>query len=149
MKQARHKIILDLIANEMIATQEQLTQRLQEMRCPTTQATVSRDIRELGLHKTLDAASGLYHYSAPTDPIGASARLNIIFREAVLSCESAQNLVVIRTMPGLAGAAGAAIDSLPYDGIAGTISGDDTVFVAMRNVAAAKKFTEDIGKLIT
>jgi len=141
-------MILDLIVNEVIATQEQLTQRLLEMRCPTTQATVSRDIRELGLHKTLDAASGLYRYAAPSDPIGASSRLNAIFREAVLACEHAQNLVVVKTMPGLASAAGAAIDALHHDDIVGTISGDDTVFVAMRNVAAAKKFALDIGNLI-
>jgi len=147
MKQNRHRAILELIANEAVTKQEQLTQRLRDLRIPVTQATVSRDIRELGLYKSADAATGAYRYTAPESP-AAMSRLSAIFRDSARSCEQAQNLVVIKTMPGLASAAGAALDATRNEEIVGTLSGDDTVFVAMRTAAAAKVLTADIVRLI-
>ena len=146
MKQNRHRAILELISGEPIATQERLTERLREMRLPVTQATISRDIRELGLYKITDPATGAYRYAAPDSP--APSRLNAIFRDSALSCDFAQNLVIIKTIPGLAGAAGAALDAARNNEIVGTISGDDTVFVALRTLSAARELSADIARMI-
>lgn len=148
MKRNRHKTILELIENEHIETQEQLTQRLCELHLATTQATVSRDIRELNLYKSLDADTGRYRYAAPDTTVTTASRLSSIFRDSVVSCDCAQNLVIIKTMPGLAGAAGAALDSSRNNDIVGTLSGDDTVFAAMRTASAARILAADILKLI-
>ncbi len=144
MKQQRHRKILELITNETIETQEQLTSRLRELGLPATQATISRDIHELHLHKALNSQTGTTHYVAPNAGESIASRLRGIFRDSVLSCHCAQNLVVIKTMAGLAGAAATAIDASHQRDILGTLAGDDTVFVAMRNTTAAKLYTEEV-----
>lgn len=144
MKFQRQAKILDLIEHNQIETQEELSAKLCELGYDTTQATVSRDIKELRLVKTL-SPSGKYYYatSAKEADISFTSRLRNIFRECVTSIESAQNMVVVKTLPGLAQAAAMAIDSMHIPNVMGTLGGDDTVFVVMRDTETALKFKHD------
>ena len=149
MKANRQKKILELISEKSIETQEQLLQELQDSGYKSTQATISRDIKELRIIKSLDGLGG-YRYSAPQDNSNDKfdARFRIIFRECVTSIDYAQNLVVIKTMPGLGAAAGANIDALHMPSVIGTLSGDDTALVIMRDSECAKDFCAEIYKMI-
>ena len=149
MKANRQKKILELISEKSIETQEQLLKELNDSGYKSTQATISRDIKELRIIKSLDGLGG-YRYSAPQDNGGDKfdARFRIIFRECVTSIDYAQNLVVIKTMPGLGAAAGANIDALHMPSVIGTLSGDDTALVIMRDTDCAKEFCAEIYKMI-
>lgn len=148
MKNERQAVILELIAEQNIETQNQLMFALKERGISTTQATLSRDIRDMHLSKEAFPGGG-YRYIAPAPGHHSdhSMRLKKIFRESVISCDTAQNIMVIHTLPGLAPAACSALDSMEIDGLVGTIAGDDTAFLAMRDVAAARAFYEEIGSL--
>ena len=149
MKSQRQAKILEIISNKNIETQEQLLALLQEEGFRGTQATISRDIKELRIVKELTSL-GTYRYTASVgEPAGTfSARLNKIFRECVTGFDYAQNIIVIRTLPGLASAAGSAIDSMEMNKIVGTLAGDDTVMVVMRDNNAAAAFCGEIKNLI-
>lgn len=149
MKSNRQKKILELIAEKTIETQEQLLKELQDCGYKSTQATISRDIKELRIIKTLDGL-GSYRYSAPKQESGEhlDARFRVIFRECVTSLDYAQNLVVIKTMPGLGAAAGANIDALHMPAIVGTLSGDDTTLVIMRDTDSARSLCAEIRKML-
>lgn len=149
MKANRQKKIVELIAEKSIETQEQLLQELRECGYKSTQATVSRDIKELRIIKTLDGLGG-YRYSMPHKNEGEKfdARFRVIFRECVTSMDYAQNLVVVKTMPGLGAAAGANIDALNMPTVIGTLSGDDTTLVIMRDNESAMDFCEEIQKML-
>ncbi len=149
MKTNRQKKILQLIAEKSIETQEQLLKELQDSGYKCTQATISRDIKELRIIKTLDGLGG-YRYSAPQKHENEKfdARFRIIFRECVTSMDCAQNLVVIKTMPGLGAAAGANIDALHMPSVIGTLSGDDTALVIMRDTESAMDFCSEIRKML-
>lgn len=149
MKTGRQKKILELIAAKNIETQEQLLAELHACGYKSTQATVSRDIKELRIVKTLDGRGG-YRYTAPhmADDSRFDARFRVIFRECVTSIDCAQNLIVIKTMPGLAAAAGANIDALKMLAVVGTLSGDDTTLVIMRDNISAADFCDDIHKML-
>ncbi len=149
VKNSRRIKILELISSHEIDTQDELTALLQENGFQVTQATVSRDIRELRLVKVL-SDSGKYKYSSADAPKNGaiSARLQTIFRESVLSYERAQNLVVIKTMPALASAACSAIDSMQFEGLVGTLAGDDTGMIILKDNAAAEKLIEVITKFL-
>ncbi len=149
MKNNRQKKILELITEKKIETQEQLLHELQQSGFRSTQATISRDIKELRIIKSLDGYGG-YRYSVPQKPDGErfDSRFRVIFRECVISIQSAQNLIVIKTMPGLAAAAGANIDALHMPTVLGTLSGDDTTLVIMRDTESAMGFCEEIHKMI-
>ena len=127
MKSTRQNIILQIIAEQEIETQNQLMDVLAQRGVPSTQATLSRDIKELHLTKTL-APSGKYRYAAPAadEFPGYDERLKKIFRECVTSYAEAQNIIVIKTLPGLASAACSALDSMRIDTLVGTLAGDDT-----------------------
>lgn len=146
MKNARQMAILSIIENENIETQEELASKLRDIGIVVTQATVSRDIKELRLLKVL-TPDGSYKY-ATVDKAehGVSERLVRMFIDSVLSINAAGNLVVIRTLPGSANAAGEAIDSMRWAEVMGTISGDNTIFVAVRSTeetpAVVEKFQE-------
>jgi len=129
-KNDRQESILRLIRSKEISTQEELVSELIGAGLTITQATVSRDIKDLGIIK-ITAPSGLAKYTV-LDRTGdvAPGRLLNVFSQSVISCESAQNLVIIRTLPGMAQAAASALDSIHLPGVIGTIAGDDTVFVA-------------------
>ena len=149
MKSQRQAKIMEIISNRNVETQEQLLSLLQEEGFRGTQATISRDIKELRIVKELTSL-GTYRYTAAAgEPAGTfSARLNKIFRECVTSFDYAQNIIVIRTLPGLASAAGSAIDSMDMNKIVGTLAGDDTVMVVMRDNNAAAAFCGEIKNLI-
>lgn len=149
MKNLRQAKIMEIISNRNVETQEQLLALLQEEGFRGTQATISRDIKELRIVKELTSL-GTYRYTASVgEPTGTfSARLNKIFRECVTGFDYAQNIIVIRTLPGLASAAGSAIDSMEMNKIVGTLAGDDTVMVVMRDNNAAAAFCGEIKNLI-
>ncbi len=133
MKYQRQAKILELIEKHDIETQETLTEYLKKSGFNVTQATISRDIKDLMLVKTI-SKNGKYCYSTVQhQEIVISDRLRKIFRDAVLSIESAGNTIVIKTLAGSANAAAAAIDSQAINGIIGTIAGDDTIFVLAKS----------------
>lgn len=148
MKNARQTAILSIIERENIETQEELAAKLREMGIVVTQATVSRDIKELRLLKVL-SASGSYKYAtADKAEHGVSERLVRMFVDSVLSITYAENLIVIRTLAGSANAAGEAIDSMRWPEILGTISGDNTIFVAVRSADEAPIVVEKLEEIL-
>ena len=149
MKTTRQNKILEIIGSRDIETQNQLIDALRESGFNSTQATVSRDMRELRLIKE-PGGNGRSKYAAPSESgmTGYGDRLKTIFRESVTSFSSAQNLVVIKTLPGLAPAACAAIDGMDIKTLVGSLAGDDTAFLAMADNAAAVALCNDIKSLM-
>ena len=149
MKSQRQAKILEIISNKNIETQEQLLAELQAEGFRGTQATISRDIKELRIVKELTSL-GTYRYTISASDLGSSfsARLNTIFRECVISFDYAQNIIVVRTLPGLASAAGSAIDAMNMNTIVGTLAGDDTVMIVMRDTNAAATLCGEIKSLL-
>ena len=149
MKSHRQKKILALISEKNIETQEQLLKELQDSGYKSTQATVSRDIKELRIIKTLDGTGG-YRYSVAmkSEPEHFDDRIRVIFRECVTKVDCAYNQIVIRTMPGLGAAAGANIDALHMPEVVGCLSGDDTTLVIMRDVESALEFSSEIRRML-
>ncbi len=140
MKTSRQSVILDIIAQEDIETQGQMLEALQARGVNSTQATVSRDIKELRLVKEI-GPSGRYRYAqADQDEANEAARrLEEIFRESCLSFDHALHTVVVKTLPGLASAVCASIDAMGEDSILGSVAGDDTAIIVLRNAAAAER----------
>ena len=136
---------MEIISKTNVETQEQLLSLLQEAGFTGTQATISRDIKELRIVKEL-TAMGTYRYTAAAKEVPGtfSARLNTIFRESITNFDYAQNLVVIHTLPGLANAAASAVDAMHLSVVLGTLAGDDTVMVVMRDTNAAATFCGEI-----
>jgi len=149
MKTQRQAKIIEIISNKDIETQEQLLQALQEAGYYSTQATISRDIKELRIVKEL-TNFGTYRYTTSAKEVTGtfSTRLNTIFRECVTGYDYAQNLVVIHTLPGLASAAGSAVDAMNMSFVLGTLAGDDTVMIVMRDTNAAAAFCSEIKNLL-
>lgn len=140
---------MEIISNRNVETQEQLLAALQQEGFRGTQATISRDIKELRIVKELTSL-GTYRYTVSANEMGGSfsTRLNTIFRECVVSFDYAQNIIVIRTLPGLASAAGSAIDAMNMNAVVGSLAGDDTVIVIMRDTNAAASFCGEIKNLL-
>ena len=149
MKNARQAEILSIIQEKEVETQEQLLAELKARGFATTQATISRDIKELRMVKEL-TEKGRYCYtvSERRDSSGTDLRLRNIFKEGVISAEVAQNIVVVRTMPGLASAACSALDSMDVPGVVGSLAGDDTGILIMRDNDSAQAFGSEIHKLM-
>ena len=149
MKNERQAKILEIIAQEPIDTQEQLQERLQTQGITCTQATISRDIKQLHLIKE-PAGGGRYRYtvSSQRNKLNVADKLRTIFRESIISVDSAQNIVVIKTMAGLANAAAAAMDGMSISGMVGTLAGDDTALLVMKDAEMAKGFCEDIHEML-
>jgi len=145
MKNERQEAILKIIAEKNVNTQNQLLIELARAGVETTQATVSRDIKDLHLLKE-QTPSGDYCYVASdrSAKLNLSARLRTIFKESVTSYSFAQNIVVIKTLPGLAPAACGAIDAMGIRSIVGTIAGDDTGFLAMTDTSSAERLCKEI-----
>lgn len=150
MKSKRQQDILDIVAQQDIETQEQLLDALKERGVSTTQATISRDIKQLHLVKEL-TPSGIYKYavSQRKTALNNAGRLQTIFRQGVTSFDVAQNIVVLRTMPGLASAAAAAIDAMEIAELVGSLAGDDTVILIMRDNDSAEEFCEEIREMLS
>ena len=140
---------MEIISNRNVETQEQLLAALQQEGFRGTQATISRDIKELRIVKELTSL-GTYRYTVSASEVGGSfsSRLNTIFRECVVSFDYAQNIIVIRTLPGLASAAGSAIDAMNLSAVVGSLAGADTVMVVMRDSNAAAAFCGEIKSLL-
>ena len=148
MKTGRHARILDIIAEHPIETQDELLTRLREEGFKATQATISRDIKDLRLVKTL-GSDGKYRYvSASRSSTDIRTNFSNLFSTSVNSIDVAQNLVVIKTLSGMAQAVCAALDSADYPSFVGTIAGDDTIFIACRTADLAVSLTEELKKLI-
>lgn len=145
MKNDRQEKILAIIANEAIETQEQLIERLRENGITSTQATISRDIKQLHLIKE-PVGGGRYRYavSAQKTKLNFVDRLQTILRESMVSADYAQNIVVLKTLPGLAAAAGAAFDGMEVPQMLGTLAGDDTLLMVMRNGESAADFCREL-----
>jgi transcriptional regulator of arginine metabolism len=149
MKSQRQAKIIEIITTRNVETQEQLLSALQAEGFRGTQATISRDIKELRIVKEL-TSMGTYRYTTSANEVAGSftSRLNTIFRECVVSFDYAQNIIVIHTLPGLAAAAGSAVDAMNLSAVLGTLAGDDTVMVVMRDTNAAAAFCGEIKNLI-
>jgi transcriptional regulator of arginine metabolism len=148
MKEKRQAKILELIALYPINTQEELMQLLREAGFDVTQATVSRDIKELRLLKML-SADGKYRYVAAQEGTKASSeKFFSLFADSALTVNSAQNIVCVKCMTGMANAVCAAMDSIQRDDIVGTLAGDDTIFILMRNEEEAVRLADELKKII-
>lgn len=134
MKMTRHAKIKEIIDKNKIETQEDLAAALRSEGIEVTQATVSRDIKELMLVKVPDA-NGHYHYAYPKEHnmLLTPGRLERTIQDSIVSVKSTDNMVVVRTLPGTAQAVAYAIDYMKWPEILGTIAGDDTVFIAVAN----------------
>ena len=149
MKNVRQSEILNIVRTRDIDTQEQLLEELRARGFTTTQATISRDIKELRLVKELTGSGG-YRYALSERKTASTSdtRLRNIFKEGVISVDVAQNIVVVRTMPGLASAACSALDNMEIEGVVGTLAGDDTGILIMRDNALAQRFSSEVHKLL-
>ena len=147
MKKKRLELILKTIEEKDIATQEELLYELREHGLDVTQATVSRDIKELGLVKSM-GRNGRYRYAVPRNAGGEAARhLHNIIAPSVLWVDYAMNTVVIKCYAGMAQAVCAAIDTMEFSGVVGTLAGDDTIFVLCRNEQNATEFMQSVKEL--
>lgn len=149
MKANRQEEILRIIGEREIETQDQLLEELKKCGIPSTQATISRDIKALHLVKEL-TPNGTYRYavSGHKTSLNMAERLRTIFREGVTSFDVAQNIVVVKTMPGLGSAAGAALDGMEIPGMVGSIAGDDTVLLIMRENGSANALCDEIHQML-
>lgn len=149
MKSQRQAKIMEIISNRNVETQEQLLELLLDAGFRSTQATISRDIKELRIVKEL-TSFGTYRYTSSTDEVSStfSGKLNTIFRECITTFDYAQNMIVIHTLPGLAPAAASTIDAMNMSVVLGTIAGDDTVFLVMRDINSAAAFCGEIKNLL-
>lgn len=147
-KYTRQTKILELISKKEIETQEELADGLKAMGIDVTQATISRDIKELRLVKVM-SKNGKYKYATiGQSQEGITDRLNKIFENSVVSIDNAMNIVVLKTIPGAAQICASAIDYMGVDDIVGTLAGDDTVFVAIRTMDDIDKVLEEFKKNI-
>ncbi len=147
MKLERHSKIIELIGQYVIETQEELAERLNEAGFCVTQATVSRDIRELKLSKIM--VDGRQRYVAVQGETGRMSEKYIgILREGFVSMNMAQNILVIKTVSGMAMAVGAALDAMPWGEVVGCIAGDDTIFCAIRSTDDTLLVMEKLKKLL-
>lgn len=145
MKYNRHARILDIVENYEIETQDELAEKLRELGMDVTQATISRDIKELRLVKVL-SPSGKYHYSSMNhESSNTGERLMVILKEAFVSCDYANNILVVKTLPGMAQAVGEIVDSLGWNDVVGTIAGDNTLMIVCR----AERIAEDLMEKFT
>ena len=149
MKRKRHQQMMRLINEHDIKTQDQLTEMLRVEGFEVTQATVSRDIKELGLVKT-NAASGGYKYSVrKAMEIQDTSEHLTIFSKAVIRVDSALNQVVIKTFAGMAQAVAASIDSMMNHNMLGSIAGDDTVLLILRSEDEAQKTVDKLKRMFS
>ena len=152
MKLERQNAIMDLISQNSICTQDDLVSALQAMGYQVTQATVSRDIRELGLSKETDAIGVTRYVSArprkAVSPKNERERLTQMFLSSVLSVQYANNTIVIHTMSGAANAAAEAIDNLHWNEILGTMAGDNTIFAIVRTNEETPQIVQRLQQLL-
>lgn len=148
MKISRHAKILEIISHKEIETQEELVEELRHMGMDVTQATVSRDVKELKLTKVM-GTNGNYKYSAIAHGENLiSEKLVNIFVQTVLNVDYVNNIIIIKTISGSGNAAAEAIDSLNWDGVAGSVAGDNTILVVARSNEKAQELVSKFKKLL-
>lgn len=148
MKSARQTAILSLIEEQDVKTQQELAHKLRDRGIDVTQATVSRDIKELRLLKVLSPSGGYKYATADQAEHGISERFVRMFVDSVISINHSGNLIVIKTLAGSANVAGEAIDSMRWPEILGTLSGDNTIMVVVRNEEDAPRIVEQFHAII-
>ena len=146
MKKRRQEAILEIIEKYDLSTQDELLQKLRDSGFDATQATVSRDIKELRLVKTM-GANGKYAVTK-TESDELLSKFKSIFAQSVVSADFAGNIIAIRCYTGMAQAACAAFDSMHWEGLVGTLAGDDTIFALCRNESYASQMKDSIKRLI-
>lgn len=142
MKKKRQEMILKIISSQTVETQEELLEILAQAGFTTTQATISRDIRELSLMKEL--VDGSYRYRVAIRKPEPVKQLSPLFLESIISVVAAQNIVVVKTIPGMAMAICTALDKMDIFGNVGTLAGDDTCFLVMADNETAESFTDEM-----
>lgn len=149
MKKQRQKAIISLISQRVIDTQEDLQTALQELGFAVTQATVSRDIKELRIVKALDS-NGVYRYisNSQSEKAGISVKYREIFSHSVESVDYAMNNIVLKCHPGMAQGACAAFDKIYSDEVLGSLAGDDTILVITHTESQAKELCEELLKIL-
>lgn len=149
-KKTRHNAIIRIISERSVETQGQLTDYLIAEGFKVTQATVSRDIKELRLIKISDRGDK-YRYALPGKEADSDikARYAAVLTHAVITVQSAMNLVVVKTIPGSAQGCAMAIETLEFERVVGVIAGDDTVFIAMNSERDAEKFVNTLSKVVS
>ncbi|MBC5627530.1 arginine repressor [Clostridium sp. NSJ-6] len=149
MKSKRHNKVLEIINQSEIETQEELAEELKKNGFDVTQATVSRDIKILKLVK-MQSSSGKYRYVAPTqEERGLNDKLYSILKNAAISAEKVDRFVVLKTLTGAASAVAEAIDNLYTEDVAGTIAGDNTIFILVRTDEKAEELILKVRKIIS
>lgn len=148
MKSARHNLILEIIENQDIETQEELAEALQKQGVRVTQATVSRDMKELRLLKVLSEHGGYKYATVERAEKGMNERFIRILSESVVNMEAVGNLMVIKTLSASAAAAGEAIDSMKWNEVLGTIAGDNTLLVIARSPEAMETLLNRFNNLV-
>ena len=149
MKNDRQAMILEIISQENIETQEQLLGRLCQRGIRCTQATISRDIKQMHLIKE-PVGHGVYKYAVSSNrtKLNFAEKLRTIFRESITSIASAQNIQVLKTTPGLASAACSALDNMEIGYMVGSLAGDDTAFLVMKDAESAESFCREIEEMM-
>ena len=148
MKKRRQEAILEIIEKYDLSTQDELLQKLKDSGFDATQATVSRDIKELRLVKTM-GANGQYKYAVTkTESDELLSKFRSIFAQSVVSADYAGNTIVIRCYTGMAQAACAAFDSMHWEGLVGTLAGDDTILLVFHDNANALDFCEQVKEML-
>ena len=145
-KAARFEAILELISEQNIGTQKELSEALKKAGFDVTQATMSRDIRELRLMKTALGGGAFAYRNIPAEEPDrqVSAAFYTLFKTSVTAIDQVLNQIVIHTLTGMANAVCAGLDSLPWEGVLGTIAGDDTILVIMKSEQNAKKLAAEL-----
>ena len=148
MKLERHSKIVELIGKYEIETQEELADRLKKAGFRVTQATVSRDIRELGLYKVVGREGRQKYAALKEKKLNLEEKYIRVFKEGCLSMDMAQNILVIKTVSGMAMAVAASLDAIGYSEIVGTIAGDDTIMCAVRSAADTEQVMEKLRRIV-
>lgn len=148
MKSKRHVKILELIEKNNIETQEELSEHLEKEGFFVTQATVSRDIRELGLYKVVGREGRQKYAALKEKKVNLEEKYIRVFKEGCVSMDMAQNILVIKTVSGMAMAVAASLDAISYPEIVGSIAGDDTVMCAVRSVEDTERVMEKLRRLL-
>ncbi len=150
MKYDRQSEIIALIGEKEIETQEELLEGLRSKGYIVTQATISRDIRELKLVKVSTGVGGRYKYAMPhREENTISKKYRNLLIETVEKIDRANNIAVVKTIVGMASGAAAAIDSMKRDDVVGSVAGDDTIIIVMRTNEAAQSLIDDLGEIIS
>lgn len=148
MKYNRHAKILELIENHDIVTQDELAEKLKALGMEVTQATISRDIKELRLAKVMTPEGKAKYAAMNNDPSVLSEKLLTVLRGGYLSSDYANNILVVKTLPGMASAVASTVDSLGWTDIVGTIAGDDTIMIITRAERIAEEMQDRFNLLL-